>query len=396
MTGEAITALIGAYEPGPAGLRALIPLAGATLVEQQARRAFAAGAGHVLLLIEEVTPELAAAIGRLRLDGLEIGMVAGIDAAADALADQVVLLIADACLPETDVLRDMTGLTVPAVATLADEPEHARHERIDATVRWAGVALIDGHRVAETATMLGSWDPVSTLLRRAVQDGATRLAVDAAPPMLLVDQTSLEAADAAILAAARTPAKDWISRTVFAATEELAVPQLLARRVDPLWPALLAAGLAIAGGATAWVGWRWPALIGLLLSGPIAAAAGRLARVQARPVPFGRIFDTARTVASAVALGGLAKGLAGSSGQWGWWLVAALIVAAIVAGESIGRIAQGRRMLWLATTDTLVWAMLPFAAIGRWNIGMAVLAAYACLSFAYRLRELEKEKRVEA
>jgi len=55
MEGDGPTALIGAYEPGPGpgGLRALLPLAGMSVVEHQARRAIEAGAGRVLLLIDE-------------------------------------------------------------------------------------------------------------------------------------------------------------------------------------------------------------------------------------------------------------------------------------------------------------------------------------------------------
>ena len=104
MAGEPLTALIGAYEPGPAGLRALMPLAGMSLIEQQARRASTAGATHILLLVEEISPELVAVVARLRDDGLTVGMAEGIDVAADALAEQRVLLIADGCLPEPRVL----------------------------------------------------------------------------------------------------------------------------------------------------------------------------------------------------------------------------------------------------------------------------------------------------
>jgi len=71
MDGEGPTALIGAYEPGPGpgGLRSLLPLAGMSVVEHQARRAIEAGAARVLLLIDEAPSELSEAIARLRHDG---------------------------------------------------------------------------------------------------------------------------------------------------------------------------------------------------------------------------------------------------------------------------------------------------------------------------------------
>lgn len=395
MDGEVPTALIGAYEPGPAGLRALVPLAGATLVEQQVRRAVTAGAGHVLLLVDEQPAELIAAIQRLRHDGLAVGVVQGIDAAADALTGQKVLLIADACLPEPLVMRDLSQLPVPSVATLADIPDHSRYERIDANVRWAGVALIDGHRVAETATMLGGWDPVSTLLRRAVQEGAMRLAVDEMPPMLLVDGASLATAEAAIVASARRPASDWISRFVFAPVEELALPLLLRRRVDAIWPAAMAAALALAGAAEAWFGWRWLALVSLLLGGPLAAGAARLARVQARPILFGWGFEASRIAGAAIASIGLATGLATADRQWGWWLVALLLLGGMVTLDAVVRVRGRSRPLWAASVDGLAWALLPFAMIGRWGIGLGALAAYACVSFAWILGMMVRKKQAD-
>jgi hypothetical protein len=392
MAGEPLTALIGAYEPGPAGLRALLPLAGMTLVEQQARRAASAGATHILLLVEEIPPELVAVIGRLRDDGLTIGMAEGIDVAADALTEQRVLLIADGCLPEPRVLHDLAGLPVPAVTTLADVAAHERYERIDANSRWAGVALVDGHRVAETATILGTWDPVSTLLRRAVQEGAIRLAVDDVPPLLLVDRASLASAEAQIVAAARRPASDWISRFLFSPIEELALPFLLARRVNAIWLALAAGLLALFGGGMAWAGWRWLPLICLLLGGPLAAGAARLARVQARPIPFETVLTAVRLLGAALATSGLATGLAMASRQWGWWLVAAIVLAMMVALDGACRLSGKDRGQWIASPDVLTWTMLPFAIVGWWGTGFGIVAAYASLSFAWVMGWMVRER----
>ena len=197
MDGEGPTALIGAYEPGPGpgGLRSLLPLAGMSVVEHQARRAIEAGAARVLLLIDEAPSELSEAIARLRHDGIQAGMAQGIDQVADAIPqDETVLLIAEACLPEVGLLRAMTAAHVPVLATLPDTADHAQFERIDADQRWAGVALLDGRRVAETAAMIGAWDPVSTLMRRAVQGGAGRIDAVRAP-ILTTDAAALATAD---------------------------------------------------------------------------------------------------------------------------------------------------------------------------------------------------------
>ncbi len=225
-----------------------------------------------------------------------------------------------------------------------------------------------------------------------MQEGAIRLAVDETPPLLLVDPASLASAEAAIVAAARRPAADWIARYLFAPIEEAVLPFLLGRRVHAVWPALLAVLLAIVGGGVAWTGWRWFALLCLLLSGPIAGIAMRLTRVQARPIPFEPVFAALRLVGAASGATGLAAGLAKASGQWGWWLVAGIVLAMMVALDAACRLRDRPSPLWIASSDVLIWAMLPFAAFGWWGIGLGGVAAYAGLSFAWIMGSMVKER----
>lgn len=385
MEGEGPTALIGAYEPGPGpgGLRALLPLAGMSVVEHQARRAIEAGAARVLLLIDEGPGELLEAVARLRHDGIQTGMAHGIDQVADAVGeDETVLLIAEACLPEVGLLRAVCRAHVPALAVLDDTSDHGQFERIDAEQRWAGVALLDGHRLAETAAMIGAWDPVSTLLRRAVQEGAGR--IDAAhPPILATDAAALATAEQAILAGARKPADDLIGRVLFAPTEELAMPLLLARKTEANVVAGIGALLAFVGGALSLAGWRWLPLIGLLLSGLAGAGAARLGRIRQRSRFQERIFGWVRLVGAGLGVAGLSRMLALGSGQWGWWLTGGVLVAAMLGLSAERRLSPAKPPIWLASVDTLIWAMLPFAAFGHWDWGMGAVTAYAAASFAW-------------
>ena len=67
----AVGALIGAYqEDDIGGLRALLPLAGRTLIEYQVRCAAAAGAAPIVVVVERVPQALQDAFERLRLDGI--------------------------------------------------------------------------------------------------------------------------------------------------------------------------------------------------------------------------------------------------------------------------------------------------------------------------------------
>jgi hypothetical protein len=397
MEGEGPTALIGAYEPGPGpgGLRALLPLAGMSVVEHQARRAIEAGAARVLLLIDEGPGELLEAVARLRHDGIQTGMAQGIDQVADAVGeDETVLLIAEACLPEVGLLRAVGRAHVPALAVLPDTPEHSQFERIDAEQRWAGVALLDGHRLAETAAMIGAWDPVSTLLRRAVQEGAGR--IDAArAPILATDAAALAAAEQAILAGARKPADDLIGRVLFAPTEELAMPLLLARKTEANVVAGVGALLAFVGGALSLAGWRWLPLTGLLLSGLAAAGAARLGRIRQRSRFQERLFGWVRLAGVGLGAAGLSRLLATASGQWGWWLTGGLLVAAMLGLAAERRLSPARPPIWLASVDTLIWVMLPFAAFGHWDWGLGAVTLYAAASFVWietiKLRNIPPE-----
>lgn len=385
MEGEGPTALIGAYEPGPGpgGLRALLPLAGMSVVEHQARRAVEAGAARVLLLIDEGPGELLEAVARLRHDGIQTGMAQGIDQVADAVGqDETVLLIAEACLPEVGLLRALCHAHVPALAVLPDTAEHGQFERIDSEQRWAGVALLDGHRLAETAAMIGAWDPVSTLLRRAVQEGAGRIEAVKAP-ILATDAAALAAAEQAILAGARKPADDLIGRVLFAPTEELAMPLLLARKTEANMLAGAGALLSFVGGALSLAGWRWVPLVGLLLSGLAAAGAARLGRIRQRSRFQERIFGWARLAGAALGVAGLARILATASGQWGWWLTGGLLLAAMLGLSAERRVGSTKPPIWLASVDTLIWAMLPFAAFRHWDWGMGAITLYAVASFAW-------------
>ena len=67
----ALGALISAYhEDDEGGLRALVPLAGRTLVEYQARCASAIGAAPIVVMVERIPAALNEAFERLRGEGI--------------------------------------------------------------------------------------------------------------------------------------------------------------------------------------------------------------------------------------------------------------------------------------------------------------------------------------
>src|SRR5690348_334783 len=187
----AVGALIGAYqEDDSGGLRALLPLAGRTLIEYQVRCASAAGAAPIIVVVERVPQALQDAFERLRLDGVGVFPVSDVKEALSRFeAGTMILLLGDGVTPPAEVVTRMANEPESAIATVPDDEAHAMFERIDAQSRWAGVALVDAHLLGSTAAMLGDWDLQSTLLRRAVQEGALRVpAGDAGGEPLLVER----------------------------------------------------------------------------------------------------------------------------------------------------------------------------------------------------------------
>lgn len=382
-----LIALIAVYEDSPSGggPRALTPLAGTTLLEHQARRARVAGADRVMLLIGQRPPAFDAALARLRADGIAVSLIEGIAAAAERIPpEDRLLLIADGCLADQALLDRMARAAVPSIATIADAPEHAPYERIDAAQRWAGLALIDGAGLIAAAGMIGEWDPVSTLLRRAVQEGAARIDGGGVPPLLGSDAAALAGAERRLIGGTRPIARGWATRWIDAPLAERLLPLLMRRRIDPLPLAGGGAGLAVAAGGAAIAGWLWPGLILLLLSGIVATTAARLALIQARIVRRAAALHGARLAGAALAAGGLANLLARASGQWGWWLIAAGLIGAMGALHGERRIATAVEAapepVWLASAGGLPWALVPFALAGWWGAGLAAAFAYALLS----------------
>ena len=175
----AVGALIGAYqEDDSGGLRALLPLAGRTLLEYQVRCAAAAGAAPVVVVVERVPQALQDAFERLRLDGVATLPVSDVQEAVSRFeAGSLILLIGDGVAPSAELVAALPrnpSRPSPRCPTTKSMPPSSGSTRES---RWAGVALVDSRLLGSTAAMLGDWDLQSTLLRRTIQDGALRVPV---------------------------------------------------------------------------------------------------------------------------------------------------------------------------------------------------------------------------
>jgi len=380
----AVGGLIGAYqEDDSGGLRALLPLAGRTVVEYQVRCAAAAGAAPIVVVVERVPQMLQDAFERLRLDGIGVFPVSDVqEALARFEAGSLILMIADGVVPPSDLVAAVAAEPEPALATVPDDEPHEMFERIDAQSRWAGVALVDARLLGSTAAMLGDWDLQSTLLRRAVQEGALRLrAKDIGGEPLLADAaTDLEQFQRRLFAASRGVRPDWVSRYLLPPIEEFATEQLMQTRIRPTWLVWAALALTVGGAFCFLRGWLGAGLVLLLASMPLDLVASRLAALRLRPLPVRMLTRIALWPASGLAL--LALGVWEMRHMSGWGaLVTALGATAFAEASRLEGAGMPEGELWLISRRSAIALAIPFAIAGAWTSYLVGLLAYTAISF---------------
>jgi hypothetical protein len=405
----ALSALIAALHESDGGdesLIALLPVAGRTLLEHQARAAARAGATRILMLVERVPAALLAAVDRLRAAGLSVDIARSVADAADRLHPQEeVLVFADGAVVDPMMVEVVARARTPALLTIADDPDTQMFERIDGGTRWGGLALLDGASLRRTAAMLGNWDLQSTLLRRAVQQDAERVVAaavtpSAAPPMLILvtSRGDAERASERLQSNGRGGDRDWASKTLYALPIKLLTAALLPTFFDAPLIRFIAL-LCSVGGATSFaVGWLWPGLILLLIAGPLASVSRRIVRIRLQTGLRYERLALAGWFVDQLAIVLFAGWLAGHGGGWGCSVLAIVIIAATFAAEVENRLygrltgiaiedgAPADRLVatFGASRDGLFLLLVPFAIFNLWVVGLAAMALYAGASFFIR------------
>jgi hypothetical protein len=387
----ALGALIGAYqEDDSGGLRALLPLAGQTLIEYQARCLAALGAAPLLVLVERVPVALNDAFDRLRAEGIAVVAVSdGAEAASRFEAGTDVILLADGIAPDMNDVGRMgdgdgaLGGEAALILTVPDDEAHEAFERIDATHRWAGLARLPAGLVGATAAMIGDWDLQSTLLRRAVQAGArlAPAAVGEGQGPFLADGEAMAGFERRLLLASRGARSDWVSRFVLPLLEEVATERLMETRVRPEWLVRVAVALTIGAALAFTRGWLWQGLVALVLATPLDLVARRIALLRLRPLSPSLLAKRMLWPAAGLALVGLGWFEARHGGGWGA-MISALAAAAFAEAMRIERRStEPPAGIYLFSRRAAIWAAIPFAIGGWWSLYLGLLALYAAVSF---------------
>jgi hypothetical protein len=381
----AVGALIGAYQEDDTGaLRALLPLAGRTLIEYQARCVAAAGAAPIVVVVERVPQALQDAFERLRLDGIGVFPVSDVNEAVSRFeAGSMILLIADGLAPPANLVVQLGEEPEPAVAVVPDDEPHEAFERIDGNSRWAGVAMVGAHLLGSTAAMLGDWDLQSTLLRRTIQEGARRLDAteSGGEPLLVGNADELAGFQRHLIEASRGGRTDWASRYILPFVEDFATEQLMETPVRPAWLIWAALTLTLGGALCFTRGWLGAGLVLLVLSTPLDLIAARLAAIRMKPLPAKMWARSALWPAGGLALVAL--------GWWemrhgpGWGAIVSAIsgcgFAEAARIEKSGMPAGGET--WLFSRRNGIFTAIPFAIAGVWNPYLVAILAYAAFSF---------------
>ncbi|USI71767.1 hypothetical protein [Sphingomonas morindae] len=388
-----LAALIAAVREADdgAGLIATLPVAGHALLERQVRLAVAAGAGHVVLLVERVPAALTSAIDRLRRDGITVDVARSAGDGADRFhPDERVLIFADGALAPAGQVARLAASAAPALLTIGEARPDGAFERIDSGARWSGLALVSGDLLRRTVAMLGDWDLHSTLLRRAVGASARRLdsadGADLGPagPVLLVrSRAGARAATEASLMRDLS-GEAWPMRRLYGPLARLLVGLVLDRPLDARWLRRGAVAAALLAIPCAWWGLLLLGLL-LLVGGALLEALGRLvASIRLSAAGPGDGAARLRGLAMAAALAAFAAHRMDAG--WIAPLLAAITIGASAATARetglLGRLAGLPPPGWIADADALV-LLFGAAAIAQATLaGLALLAFYAALSFA--------------
>ena len=372
-------------------LRALLPMAGMTVIEQQAEAARRAGATRMLLLIDGVPPALAEASDRIRARGLPVDLVRdGADVQRHAADATRILLVGDAIIASATAWRAVSSARSPILLVTDDSSSTQALERIDADTRWAGLALLESASLSGLGDCPADWDPQLYLFRAAVQSGSDRLDWDeshfvSGDMAVASSTTAIAALESRVMAQSDVREAGIGRRWLMTPLVRLAAGPLLAQQSSGKVARLVSIGLSVGAAALLLSGYLLPALV-LATSSMLAHVAGDFV---SRFRPESVVWRGAATAGIVVQLLLLLMAERGST--WGGpsqWLGdggAMLLLAGMVTESK--RLRAFHPQLDLAG----MWPLyLALTALTGWSEAPALIAVAAIMMFGIgEIREAE-------
>jgi phosphatidylglycerophosphate synthase len=390
---------------------AAIEVTGIASVRRQIRQCRRAGAARVVVVVERMTPRLAAALDLARADDSAVDVAHGAANAAAQIADEDRVLSVDEGLvaDERALAHLLAAEGETVVATWSEGSERPiAAERIAADCFFAGIACFPGRLVRTIAVRLGDWDMQATLLRAALgEGGCTTVDMSAIPSYCparrrdvrvqwarVTDARSAKEATDEALAAAQKGVLDWPARFLHPPVENVLTRLLLPTAVTPNMISIGVFVLGLVGLALFAAGQLWAGLVLALAIGPLDGVDGKLARTRVEFSRWGDLEHVADKIVEYGWFAALAYHFA-AVGHGGAWALAAIIVlfalAEAVQGEFFRRFTgrqiddagdfERRFRLIGGRRNTFFWTLMPFAALDAWYAGFTAIAAYSAATF---------------
>ncbi|WP_408587834.1 hypothetical protein [Novosphingobium sp.] len=283
-------ALLSSLEavPGePQGLRGDLPVGGRSVLRHQLALALAFGCKRIVALAETLTGELVGLQHVAEEGGARFHVVANTRAIVPLVApEDELLVLADGLLAAPgEALRLLEA--GPAIVTLPVETGIAAgFERIDINHAFAGAMRVPGRIVAGLGDLPSDWNPVSALLRLAVQAHLTMrdlpgpvfaegrwalLRTEAEAHAMEPKWLSVHAAGAFV-----TTPTGWLA----ALAVRLAGSALLHAGTRPLVLHLAAVVLVLLGLGAGWFGWTAAGLLACGLGAVVSRTGDLLGRIE--------------------------------------------------------------------------------------------------------------------
>jgi hypothetical protein len=395
----ALVALLSARESArvrPAG--PLIDFGGQSLLEYQARLALEAGAQNVLILADSPALDLTRIVERVSAgEAARVTLVPDMVSLSRALSpgDQAIVLAENLVVPP-EAIGALLEAGPAAMLALPDAPATARFERIDAQTMWGGAIALPAANILATLDMLGDWDLVLTLLRRAVQAGIPRVVLSPETVMdgrltLASDQATADLALESLSDRRHAAAAEENSGlgNLFAPISRSLVRELIRRQVDPSTLGIGALVLSAVGLAFASSQWMVTALVVMLLALATSDLARQTALVTLRAERT-RWRERAVEAAALLVLAILGFHLSEGRllGMFGAWIPLALIALLARVDERLPHQEPWARALRLTPPVALILLLIG-QFFGAGPAAFALLGLLACGAVGWRLLRAE-------
>lgn len=359
---------------------------GRSLTELQIARVVAAGARHIVCLVQQLSVPMLAVADNLRANGLTVDIVRSIGEAADAVhPDENVFLVASQVLVSGKILETMLAVKPPSLLCLDNDAKYGQFELIDLAARWTGYALLKGASLRDVAAMIGDWDAASTILRHLVQAGAKRIVL----PQAQADNAMLTARDSAeafqagrkLLSSLENISPSGFGERWFATP----FSRLAARIAGELglksrMIRYSAVGFAVAAAMISLTGWLGSSLLLILIAYLAQSTGARLAVALADLNPRDLVVHSLITGSAAIAIGAFAITLASRTGQWGCLILGGLLLGSqfLIANRTAPRKSLAT---WLADPLSGIVLLMFGTVFGSPIVGLFLSAGHSVASY---------------